>query len=138
MQPNMLPAPVTIEIADRPDLPGQSAQPTRPVTVKSLTMRQSIDDPILRRVIVSFFETRFPVTIWEGDAYDAAGQWTDETLSAAVTAKIASNPEALVREAMSFPARPSREEMQSRAARMKQLFPNGVPRPEFLPIPKKA
>lgn len=124
---------VTVSYAERPAIEGQPDAPNKAVTVSSLTVRQSIDDPINKKVSVLFFETRFPVVIWEGEAYDAAGQWTDTQLADAVAAKIAADAEAVVAEAMTFPARPTPEAMMARAERIKAQFPNGLPRPAWIP-----
>jgi hypothetical protein len=123
-------SPVTVAFADRPSSSNNPEE--RDVTVTSLTLRRAIDDPAFKMVSVLFFETRYPLVVWEGDAYDEAGQWTDEQLEAAVAAEVAADPVGVVTKVMNPPARPSEEAMRARAERMKALFPNGRPRPAWL------
>ena len=130
-----LTSPVTIQIADRPAFPNQPAPQTREVTVSSLTLRQAIDDPIAKRVAVLFFETRFPVTIWEGAAYDAAGNWTQQQLEAAVAAAITSDASKVVTQSLAFPTQPNEAERKAISDRIKAAFPNGAPRPAWVPAP---
>jgi hypothetical protein len=130
-----LTTPVTLQIADRPAYPNQPAPQTREVTITSLTLRQGIDDPVQKRVSVLFYETRFPVTIWSGAAYDAAGNWTQEQLDAAVAAAIVSDASKVVTTALAFPTQPSEADRKTQAARIKAAFPNGLPRPAWVPAP---
>lgn len=64
---------------------------------------QTTDDPIGRTVksLVKISTTPYAhnwYTVWSGDAYDQAGQWTDQQLSAAVVALVmAEYPPALTR-----------------------------------------
>jgi hypothetical protein len=63
-----------------------------------------MDSPLEGKVAVFFAETIFPVTIWSGDAYDAAGQWTDESLASAVNAMVEQDASAFVTLAMTRPS----------------------------------
>lgn len=64
---------------------------------------QTTDDPIGKTVksLVKISTTPYAhnwYTVWSGDAYDQAGQWTDQQLSAAVVALVmAEYPPALTR-----------------------------------------
>jgi hypothetical protein len=135
MNAYQLNSPVTVSIADRPTLPNQPSPETREVTVSSLTLRQVIDDPIAKRVSVFFFETRFPVTIWEGATYDAIGNWTQEQLDAEISAALSSDASKFVIQALAFPAQPDEAERKAQADRMKAAFPHGFPRPAWVPTP---
>ena len=46
-------------------------------TVDKLTVRSVIDYPIQKKVIVQIKEFNDPIILWEGNAYDTIGQWTD-------------------------------------------------------------
>lgn len=133
MKTIQLTTPITVTVADRPAFPNQPAPETREVTVSSLTLRQAIDDPILKRVSVSFFETRFPVIIWEGDAYDQAGNWTQKQLETAITVAVASDASRVVTQALQFPSQPNEEQRKAISERMKAAFPKGAPRPAWAP-----
>jgi hypothetical protein len=130
-----LATPITLQIADRPAYPNQPAPQTREVTSTSLTLRQAVDDPIQKRVSVLFYETRFPVTIWSGAAYDAAGNWTQEQLESGIAATIASDASKVVTTALAFPTQPSEADRKAQADRIKAAFPNGLPRPAWVPAP---
>jgi hypothetical protein len=129
-------APITITIADRPAMPNHPAPEPREVTINSLTLRQAIDDPIAKKVTVLFYETRFPVTIWEGESYDEAGNWTQEQLEAAISAAVAADAVNVVTEGMAFPTQPSEAERKAQGERMRAAFPNGFPRPAWIPAPQ--
>ena len=64
---------------------------------------QTTDDPIVKTVksLVKISTTPYAhnwYTVWSGDTYDQAGQWTDAQLSAAVVALVmAEYPPALTR-----------------------------------------
>lgn len=64
---------------------------------------QTTDDPVGKTVksLVKISTTPYAhnwYTVWSGDAYDQAGQWTDQQLSAAVVALVmAEYPPALTR-----------------------------------------
>lgn len=45
-------------------------------TVSSITVTEMIDKPIDRKVIAMTVELG-GIILWEGDAYDTIGQWTD-------------------------------------------------------------
>lgn len=68
-----------------------------------LEILQAVDDPIGKTVKTLVKISANPYahnwyTVWQGDAYDAAGQWTDEELAQAVTAiVVAEYPPALLR-----------------------------------------
>ncbi len=51
-------------------------------TVETLTVNRVVDLPKKKIVRVFVDELDEPVVIWEGAAYDAAGQWTDSDVQA--------------------------------------------------------
>lgn len=132
MKSYQLPAPIIIKVSDRPTLPNQPPPQSREVTISSLTLRQAIDEPILKRVSVIFFETRFPVIIWEGDAYDAVGNWTQDQLESAIDAALVSEDEVrrIVSESLAFPPQSSIKDRNTQSDLLKAAFPNGIPRPQ--------
>jgi hypothetical protein len=44
-----------------------------------------VDFPGQKKVIVHIEEANEPVVLWVGEAYDAAGQWTDSDVEARLT-----------------------------------------------------
>jgi len=54
-------------------------------TVTTLTVNRIVDLPKKKIVRVFVEELDEPVVIWEGAAYDAAGQWTDSDVQARLT-----------------------------------------------------
>lgn len=46
-------------------------------TIQELTIERTVDVPKARIVRCFIAELKEPVILWEGDAYDQAGQWTD-------------------------------------------------------------
>lgn len=50
--------------------------PERKTTVDSVEIRQLVDMPDRKRV-QAYTDTIGIITLWEGAAYDAIGQWTD-------------------------------------------------------------
>jgi hypothetical protein len=55
-------------------------------TISSLTVNRVVDLPKQKMVRVFIEELDEPVTLWEGAAYDAAGQWTDADVIVRLTA----------------------------------------------------
>jgi hypothetical protein len=55
-------------------------------TISSLTVNRVVDLPKQKVVRVFIEELDEPVTLWEGAAYDAAGQWSDSDVIARLTA----------------------------------------------------
>ena len=51
-------------------------------TVETLTVSRVVDLPKKKIVRVFVDELDEPVVLWEGSAYDAAGQWTDSDVQA--------------------------------------------------------
>lgn len=51
-------------------------------TVSTLTVQRVVDLPQKKVVRVFIKELDNPITLWEGEAYDAAGQWTDADVQA--------------------------------------------------------
>ena len=51
--------------------------PAKTVTVTTLTIVRMVDLPQEKIVRAFIREVSEPVTLWEKDAYDNAGQWTD-------------------------------------------------------------
>ena len=54
------------------------------ITISFLTVRQVIDDPLLRRVSALFVEAPFGLNLWEGVDYDDIGNWTQEEVDAKI------------------------------------------------------
>ena len=54
-------------------------------TVTSLTVNRVVDLPKQKMVRVFIDELDEAIVIWEGAAYDAAGQWTDSDVEARLT-----------------------------------------------------
>lgn len=50
--------------------------PEQKKTIEKITIQRMVDLPSRKRVII-FTEELGQITLWEGDAYDAIGQWTD-------------------------------------------------------------
>lgn len=46
-------------------------------TYDSLTIKRMVDFPEQKKVIVHIEELDQPVVLWEGDSYDAIGEWTN-------------------------------------------------------------
>ena len=55
-------------------------------TITSLTVNRVVDLPKQKVVRCFVEELDEPVVLWEGAAYDAAGQWTDADVTARLTA----------------------------------------------------
>lgn len=54
-------------------------------TVTTLTVARIVDLPKKKMVRAFIEELDEPVVLWEGAAYDAAGQWTDSDVEARLT-----------------------------------------------------
>lgn len=54
-------------------------------TVTTLTVSRIVDLPKKKVVRAFVEELDEPVVLWEGEAYDAAGQWTDSDVEARLT-----------------------------------------------------
>jgi len=54
-------------------------------TVSTLTVTRVVDLPKKKIVRAFVEEIDGPITLWEGAAYDAAGQWTDSDVQARLT-----------------------------------------------------
>lgn len=54
-------------------------------TVSTLTVTRVVDLPKKKVVRAFVEEIDGPITLWEGAAYDAAGQWTDADVQARLT-----------------------------------------------------
>ena len=54
--------------------------------ISNLTVNRVVDLPMQKMVRVFVEELDEPVVLWEGVAYDAAGQWTDADVVARLTA----------------------------------------------------
>jgi hypothetical protein len=51
-------------------------------TFDTLTIRRMVDLPEQKKVIVHIDEVNEPVLLWEGNAYDAIGDWTNDDVIA--------------------------------------------------------
>lgn len=54
-------------------------------TITSLTVNRVVDLPKQKTVRCFVEELEEPIVLWEGAAYDAAGQWTDADVQARLT-----------------------------------------------------
>lgn len=54
-------------------------------TVSTLTLSRVVDLPKKKMVRAFVEEIDGPITLWEGDAYDTIGQWTDADVQAKLT-----------------------------------------------------
>lgn len=54
-------------------------------TVNTLTVVRVVDLPKKKAVRCFVEELEEPITLWEGAAYDAIGQWTDANVEARLT-----------------------------------------------------
>jgi hypothetical protein len=89
----LLASPVTI------DLPGLGTRTFHelPVTI--------VDSSAIRRVLVQMLPFARPLTLWEGDAYDAAGDYTQAQAEARVLELLGSDPKAVLEPLFVQPAR---------------------------------
>jgi hypothetical protein len=55
-------------------------QEAKTTTIDTLTVNRMVDLPNQKIVKVFISELPTPVTLWEGDAYDTIGQWTDQDI----------------------------------------------------------
>ena len=54
-------------------------------TYGSLTIKRMVDFPNQKKVVVHIEEINGPVVLWEGEAYDAIGEWTNADVEAKLT-----------------------------------------------------
>lgn len=47
------------------------------VTITKLTIQRMVDLPAQKKVVCFVKEIPNPIVLWEGQAYDSIGQWTD-------------------------------------------------------------
>lgn len=52
--------------------------PAVDIFVESIKIVQIVDLPASKKVIANTFANVGPVVLWEGEAYDNIGEWTDE------------------------------------------------------------
>jgi hypothetical protein len=50
------------------------------IVVTMLTIKQIIDDPLLKKVSVAFFEAPTPLVLWEEQEYNDNSTWTDQSV----------------------------------------------------------
>ena len=60
-------------------------KPEETKTLEKLTVMSMVDLPNEKKVRVFIKELREPITLWEGDEYDAIGQWTDSDVQTKLT-----------------------------------------------------
>ena len=60
-------------------------KPEETKTLEKLTVMRMVDLPNEKKVRVFVKELREPITLWEGEAYDVIGQWTDSDVQAKLT-----------------------------------------------------
>ena len=68
-------------------LPGATIV-TPAVSVTSVTVERIVDLPSQKIVRAFVRELSRPLVLWEGDAYDAVGDWTQAEANAQIIAKI--------------------------------------------------
>ena len=66
------------------------------VTVSMLTVKQIIDDPLLKKISVLFFEAPAPLIIWEAQEYDNNSSWTNQSVKTKVEELINADKEKVV------------------------------------------
>jgi len=66
-----------IEFAGTVTVPASTGVPEQARQVDQLTVHRMVDSPKVKRVRVIISEVG-ALTLWEGDAYDTIGQWTDQ------------------------------------------------------------
>lgn len=49
-------------------------------TIDKLTVLRIVDLPKIKKVRVFIDEIDEPIILWEGESYDAIGQWTDQNV----------------------------------------------------------
>ena len=119
MNPFTLPVPVQISLPHGVN-----------VSVATLHYRKAIDDPALQRVSVYFSEAPFPAIIWDGASYLAAGDWTQDQLTAAISSALATNAQSFIESLFA----PHQDTPQTVGGRMQSFYPNGIPRPLASPL----
>lgn len=58
--------------------------PETVTTSTKVTIIEMIDNPGRRQVIATMYEQPGMIVLWEGDAYDAIGNWTNEDVIARI------------------------------------------------------
>ena len=105
-------------------------QPVKEITVSELTLRSTQDDPTLQQVRATFFETPYPLVLWDGADYASIGQYTDTQINARV-GELLSKDTAVVVESLFAP--PVRIDPTLIRARYQERFgKNPVPRPVWV------
>jgi len=61
--------------------------PQKTKTISTLTVQRMVDLPAQKIVKVFVQELNDPIIVFSGASYDAAGQWTDSDITAALLAK---------------------------------------------------
>jgi len=64
--------------------------PAETKTLTELTIIRIVDLPVEKIVRAFVKELQAPIVLWEGAAYDAAGQWTDSDVTARILVLFAS------------------------------------------------
>jgi hypothetical protein len=59
--------------------------PEKTKTFSTITVDRVVDLPSKKKVKCFVKELKDPVLLWEGDAYDAIGQWTDSDVQTKLT-----------------------------------------------------
>lgn len=77
------------EVADNVIELSKEVTVTPAVTVSSVTVERLVDLPGQKIVRAFVKEIRKPLVLWEGDAYDKAGDWTQSQANARILAIIA-------------------------------------------------
>ena len=54
-------------------------------TYGSLTIKRMVDFPKQKKVVAHIEEIDGPVVLWEGNAYDAIGEWTNDDVEKRLT-----------------------------------------------------
>lgn len=101
-----LPSPVTIQ-PPPVTLPSGETHTPPPVTLTALNV--TLIDSSERRVCQArLWPCRIPITVWSGDAYDAAGDYTQAQVEARITELLGADPKAVLEALFVPPAPPVR------------------------------
>lgn len=89
-----IPSPITITPPSFTRTDG-TVRTFQPLTLNSLDIT-IIDSPVRRTVSVAIRPCPLPLVVWQGDAYDAAGDYTQAQLEARVLELLGSDPAAVL------------------------------------------
>lgn len=97
------------------------------ITINSITFKQVFDNPVLKQVVVEFYEFIYPILIWDGDEYDSVGDWNFEKLFNKISNIISTNPSEFVNKGFNIKLQQSPERSSILSKRILSKFPYGSP-----------